>query len=177
MTGLPDGYSIRKGVPQDARALSEIERRAAQQFRGHPGLGTSTIDLNDTAPLGFLRSCAREGLLWVLAMGDEAVGFAACEWRDGDFFLVELDVDPAHGRRGLGRALLETICAYGFAHDAPRITLATFTEVEWNRPFYESAGFTVIPEADWTDWMRDSMAGQVEHGLDPAMRCFMGRSG
>ncbi len=174
MTGLPAGYDIGLATQADCAGLPEIERRAASAFQGHPGLGASTIDLSVVTPLGFLQDCARTGLLWVATHHGAPVGFAACDWHDEDFFLAELNVDPDHGRKGLGRALLKEATAFGFAKGATRVTLTTFTEVPWNRPFYESEGFKVIPEAEWADWMRDSMAAQIDNGLDPAMRCFMG---
>ncbi len=170
---LPEGYAIRPGTLEDCPKLPPIELAAARQFVGRPELGASTYDLSRLAPVEFIEGRVRDGLLFVLTYKDEPVGFAFGTWEEGDLYLGEVDVHPDHAGKRLGKALIETYTAHGFANGAARITLSTFTEIPWNRPYYERLGFRVLPESEWNEFMRKDMAGQAKAGLDPSKRCFM----
>ena len=56
----------------------------------------------------------------------------------------ELAVTPAHGRRGVGRALVDEVLAWSAAQGLPSVTLITFRDVPWNGPFYEKLGFEAV---------------------------------
>jgi GNAT superfamily N-acetyltransferase len=77
----------------------------------------------------------------VLVAGDPPVGFARVEEVDGLAHLEQLSVAPDHGRRGIGRALLEAACDWARDAGYEAITLVTFQDVAWNAPFYASASF------------------------------------
>ena len=55
--------------------------------------------------------------------------------------IEEVSVHPDHGRRGLGRRLVEAALAGVQAAGHERLTLTTFRELPWNGPFYASLGF------------------------------------
>ncbi len=63
---------------------------------------------------------------------------------DGEGLLDEVAVAPAHGRRGIGRALVDEVVAWAAAGGFPSVTLATFRDVPWNAPYYEKLGFEVV---------------------------------
>lgn len=172
---LPDGYSIRKGTREDAPLLGAIEHAAAAAFKGRAELGVSTYSLDNVAPVEFIEGRADEGLLFVLTFEGQPVGFAFGSWAGKDLYLGEVDVHPDHAGKKLGRALVETWVAHGVAHGAARITLSTFTDIPWNRPYYERMGFRMLAAHEWNDWMREDMAGQGAAGLDTSKRCFMVR--
>jgi ribosomal protein S18 acetylase RimI-like enzyme len=72
------------------------------------------------------------------------VGFAvACEL-DGEGHLDELAVAPAHGRRGVGRALVDDVLAWSAARGLRSVTLIAFRDVPRNGPFYEKLGFEAV---------------------------------
>ena len=96
--------------------------------------------------------------LVVLVAGEPPVGLCRIDAVGHGAHLEQLSVDPAYGRRGIGRALLRA--AVSWARDAgyDELTLATYRDVPWNGPFYASEGFVEIGPAD--DWL-------VGHGLAP----------
>jgi hypothetical protein len=57
----------------------------------------------------------------------------------------------------------------------PALSLTTFREVQWNGPYYERLGFTVLAPAEWGPELAALMAGEAEHGLDPEHRIAMVR--
>jgi GNAT superfamily N-acetyltransferase len=107
--------------------------------------------------------------LVVLVAGDPPVGLCRIDGVADGAHLEQLSVHPDHGRRGIGRALLRAGCAWAAARDYRELTLATYRDVPWNGPFYESERFVEIGPVD--DWMR-------AHGLppeDPVMTRFGAR--
>ena len=159
------GWSLRPGRAADAAILVGIERRACGLLRGHeayPVFARSTLAADDHV------EAAARGRLWVAESGGHAVGYALYSCVDGEAYLVQMDVDPDHGRRGMGRALLERACASAAGEGFGRITLVTLRDVPWNAPFYASAGFEVLEPARYTPGLRATLA--EEHGLGFPMR-------
>jgi GNAT superfamily N-acetyltransferase len=72
------------------------------------------------------------------------VGFASVDVVDGLAHLSQMAVDPDHGRRGLGQALVEAVCEWARSERFGAITLTTYRDVPWNGPFYRSLGFSVM---------------------------------
>lgn len=84
-----------------------------------------------------LFACNREG---------EPVGFAAFGKVDGAPHLHQLSVRRGWMKRGIGRALLARVIRWSVRPGA--LTLTTYDHLAWNRPFYESAGFACVGEAE-----------------------------
>src|SRR5690606_14147717 len=102
------GWSLRPGRTADAATLVGIERRACELLRGHeayPVFARSTLAADDHV------EAAARGRLRVAESDGRAVGYALYSCVDGDASLVHMDAYPDHGRRGMGRALLERACA------------------------------------------------------------------
>ncbi|KOX24128.1 GNAT family N-acetyltransferase [Nocardiopsis sp. NRRL B-16309] len=76
-------------------------------------------------------------------------GLAATVVVDGHPHLEQIAVDPGHGRRGVGSALLAAVCAEAAAPGHTRITLTTFRDLPWNGPWYTARGFAPLPRAAW----------------------------
>ena len=113
-------YSIRPAQAEDVPALSAIELAAAQLLRGHAPESV----LAETTDVGRFAEAARDGRLWVAANGSIPVGFALVEMLAEDLpHLEELDVDPSHGRRGLGTALVRTVCEWATVSRYGMLTL------------------------------------------------------
>ena len=100
----------------------------------------------------------------VLVAGRPVHGFAVLELLDGAVHLEQLSVHPAHGRRGVGGALLAGCLAHARAHGTDRVTLLTYAEVPWNAPYYARHGWRVT--ADLTPGLRALRRREVELGLD-----------
>lgn len=105
--------------------------------------------------------------------GPRVVGFAALGVVDGRAHVEEVSVSPEAQGRGLGVVLLAAVQRWADEHDLDGVTLTTFRDVEWNRPFYERRGFVVLADVDLTPGLRDLMAHEATLGLDPELRVAM----
>ena len=127
-----------------------LETEAARQFAQ---IGLQEIADLPLHPVAFYRACAAAGCLWVATPARRPdgppLGLAAAARRDGMAWLAELDVVPAHGRRGLGRRLVDAVAAWAAAEGLPAVVLTTFRDIPFNGPFYSRIGFRpFVPGAD-----------------------------
>ncbi len=141
-------YTIRRARPSEYALLPEIERAAASLFATVDWL---TFDRDHVSDPEFIAAVAESGAIFVAADDDDVpVGFALTGFLDRALHIHELDVAPLHGRRGLGRRLLDAACAFAVAEGAPAVTLSTFRDIPWNGPFYARIGFREVPRNRWT---------------------------
>jgi NAD(P)H-dependent FMN reductase/ribosomal protein S18 acetylase RimI-like enzyme len=165
-------YSIVRARPQDISEIQKIELAAARLLLGHAPESVLSQATSDAV----LREALRQGHLWVALAGSVPVGFAHVEVIDArTAHLEEIDVLPAHGRRGLGTRLVEEVCRWADSAALDSITLTTFREVPWNMPFYERLGFRVIPGAELSAALRAIVEDEMRRGLDPTRRVAMVR--
>jgi GNAT superfamily N-acetyltransferase len=164
------GYRIAVARPRDVARLPAIELAAATLLRGYE----PDAVLMTTSSLDDFAEAQAAGTLWVARDADEPVGFALVfVIEPGRAHLDELDVHPDHGRRGLGRRLVTTVCEWATRSGLREVTLTTNRDVAWNRPFYESTGFTVLAEEEWSPGVTAVFREEIEHGLDPDKRVVM----
>ncbi len=161
---------IRRARPEEFARLRAIEERGDAMF-GEIGFGPFHVDEGGDH---------LAGAALVLVTGDPPVGFACVDIVDGAAHLWQLSVDPTHGRRGLGTALVEAVCAWAASQSYEAVTLTTFRDVPWNAPFYARLGFGV------TDDLGPGLAairaheqaiGDDDLGPRVAMRRRLGRGG
>jgi N-acetylglutamate synthase-like GNAT family acetyltransferase len=100
------------------------------------------------------RACLEAGSVYFAIDGAMPVGFAALEHLDGAAHLEQLSVLRAHGKRGVGGALLRA----AIAHAAGPLTLTTYRHVAWNAPWYARLGFQLLDEATLPAGLRARMA-------------------
>jgi GNAT superfamily N-acetyltransferase len=163
-------YSIVQARSRHLPLLPGIERAAAQLLRGY----ASQSVLNETTDERTLANAAYQGRLWVALAGETPVGFALVEMLADDLpHLDELDVEPSHGRRGVGTALVRTVCEWATVSGFSMLTLTTFREVEWNLPFYARLGFTEIPGHLLRPELAAVVAEEASRGLVPEARAVM----
>ncbi|HEY4307456.1 MAG TPA: GNAT family N-acetyltransferase [Gemmatimonadaceae bacterium] len=168
----PVTYAVRRACRADLPFLNEIELVAAQLLRGHAPKDV----LSETTPLHDFETACAAGLLWIAAVGAGPVGFAQVKLLDTDSaHLDELDVHPAHGRRGLGRRLVSAVCQWACDAQLSSVTLSTFRDVPWNMPFYASMGFAVARRDSWSPAIERIVAEEERRGLDVARRVVMRR--
>jgi len=169
----PHGYSIRPAREDELSLLPGIESRAARLFEGQ-GLPDSV--LAEQTGLSELRKACADGRLFVAAAPDGSpAGFALAGELEGCAHLEEVDVDPAHGQRGLGTGLVEVVCQWARGRGLPAVTLTTFRDVPWNSPFYARLGFEEIPALEMTPGLIDILADEAARGLETARRVAMRR--
>ena len=170
---MDNGYEIRPASPQDIPRLPGIERAAGRLF--------ADLDLvqdseERTVPIEELEQAQKAGRLWVAAEPHgQPVGFALAAVVDGLAHLEELDVHPDHARRGLGTALVESVCEWARKAGFEAITLSTFRDLPWNAPFYARMGFRILAEDELTDGLLQLREAEAERGLPIGKRVVMRR--
>lgn len=163
-------YHIMLARPRDLPLLASIELAAARLLVGY---APSSV-LGETTSQFELRKARRAGRLWVAAAGDEPVGFAHVVVHErGEAHLEEVDVHPDHGRRGLGRRLVQTVLAWATSHGFDAVTLTTFREPPWNMRFYARLGFEPVAPGATSAALRNVIDDEMRRGLDPARRVVM----
>ena len=169
----PEGYRVRLASIDELARCTEIERRAAVRFES---VGLAEVMATVVTPTDALAKGVRERGLFVATHPDDGVvGFALVTELDGEAHLLELDVLPEHGRKGLGRTLVIATLAWGYGHKLPRMTLSTLDFVAWNAPFYSSLGFRVLQEHELGEALRATHARDRARGLPADGRVIMGR--
>jgi len=165
------GYKIGAPLPHELAELGRIERDAAEIFPDDlaPELRGQAM------PVSFFGAAASAGRLWVAREVETElpVGFAAVTLLDGSAHLQEVDVLPAHGRKGIGRALVLFAVEWAQESGFAFLSLTTFRHLPWNAPFYASLGFIEIDERDLGPEIRELMRQEIENGLDPSLRVAM----
>ncbi|MBN1562300.1 MAG: GNAT family N-acetyltransferase [Anaerolineae bacterium] len=167
-------YVIRPGAASDLDQLPDIERAASTLFVTVGGWE------QDDVPQYVLsveqhRAYLDADRLWVAVTkaDDQPIGFAVASIVDGHGHLDEIDVHPDHGRRGIGRALVERVIVWARESDLPAVTLTTERDIPWNAPFYARLGFAILADDALTEGLRAILAAEVAHGLNPATRVAM----
>jgi N-acetylglutamate synthase-like GNAT family acetyltransferase len=127
-----------------------------------------------STPQPKFRIAQNEGILWVALFGQTLVGFALVEMLAEDLpHLEEIDVIPAHGRRGIGTALVHTVLEWVKRAGHQQVTLTTFRNVPWNMPFYSRLGFVEIPAHELQPELETVVRDEAGRGLDPDQRVVM----
>jgi len=171
------GYTIRKAHSADLSSLPDIERQAASLFASR----ATELGFNPDVPVQVnsietLNAAQESGRVWVAVDSlNQPVGFALVLEIDGFAHLEEMDVLPCHGRKGLGAALLETVCIWAKERGYPAVTLSTFREVSWNGPFYRRHGFQVVDPTTLSKGLAQVVEREQRHGLRTDLRVIMRR--
>ena len=170
MEGL---YEVRPTTLADTEPLPRIEVASGELFRT---VGLDAVaDSPPTAPEVFA-AAHHDGRLWVaVAATGEVVAFALGVYMDGHHHLQQLSVLPDHGRRGLGRALIEAVCVWARDQGGGQVTLSTFSDVPWNGPYYERLGFRPLAEWELGPDLATARVDEQAQGLDISKRMMMRR--
>jgi GNAT superfamily N-acetyltransferase len=168
-----NAYRICLARSDDVPRVREIEDEAGTMFIG---LGLIDEALDVSFPLDDLIRLVEAGQVWVACLADGlAVGMVIASVLDDASYVEEMDVVPAHGRRGVGACLLATVCDWAEDRGHRAVTLSTFRDVPWNGPFYRKQGFRDLRPAEWTSSMRAIRDKEARHGLHVRERVFMRR--
>ncbi|MEP0188929.1 MAG: GNAT family N-acetyltransferase [Erythrobacter sp.] len=164
-------FSIRLARLDDAEAMPEIERAAADLFLGDPDL--ADFDPNDTWSPDELRRFIRKGHCLVSYVGDELAGFLVSEPFQRELHLWEMDVHPRYQKRGIGACLLRAAQIDARNSGFKALTLTTFRDLAWNAPFYEKLGFVELTALDAHPRLAGELANEADDGLPIDRRCAM----
>lgn len=159
--------AIRPARDEELAALQRIEAEADRLFAQ---VGLEVVLTMGQASIERLR----EGPCWVACdAADRPLGFALAGSLDGHALLDQLSVLPAHGRQGVGRALMETVCAWARGSGFATVILFTYRDVPWNGPFYARLGFEELPAQGWTPGIRAAVDREAALGHPPGRRAVM----
>jgi GNAT superfamily N-acetyltransferase len=168
---LESGYKIRSARVEELPLLARIERSAAALFLDTP---YAFLANDEPLSLDFVQQRFQAGQVWVAVdKQDVVVGFAITREVDDTIYLQEMDVDPAHGRRGLGAALVETVCTWAKLHGYKAISLSTFRDLPWNAPFYAKLGFRILDESELSISFQQIRQQEQDVGLPISARVMM----
>ncbi|MFI5894410.1 GNAT family N-acetyltransferase [Actinoplanes sp. NPDC051513] len=160
---------IRAAREADVEAMRAIEVAADRMFRD---IGMDFGPAGEPPTAETLLAYVRDGRAWV---AEGSVAYLVADLVDGNVHVEQVSVDPAHGRRGLGAALIEHVAAWARERGSPALTLTTFAEVAWNAPYYERLGFRRLADAELTPELRRIRQREAEFGLDRWPRLAMRR--
>jgi ribosomal protein S18 acetylase RimI-like enzyme len=157
---------VRLAEPADIPHLPGIELAAAQAFRGTPQAWCAEADVmpaEDYPPL------VEDGDVWVAEDDGVLAGFVVTEMEEDFLHIWELAVHLDHQRKGAGRALIAAVAEAARAAGCTSVTLSTFTNVEFNQPYYRALGFELIETPN--SWLAGILASEVADGFTD--RCAM----
>lgn len=149
--------------------MQEIENDAGELF---DGLGL--VDFDDLAPVNILdhAHAIDAGLSLIAEVDGRAAGFVMGVVYERDAYLHELDVERAHQRGGIGKALVSAFVDLAQARSAASVYLSTFRDPPWNAPFYARVGFQEVARQHYLPWMTAIEVQQAKF-LDIRTRVFM----
>lgn len=139
-------FRVRQATPADIPALMRLKRLLAEGENSLHAVRASAADwLRDGfGPLaGF---CA-----FVADVDGTTVGMATCSrrtitgWNGPVIFLQDLFVEPAHRRRGVGRALTARVAALACELGSPIVELTVRSDNP-AQAFYRDNGFAPLPQ-------------------------------
>jgi GNAT superfamily N-acetyltransferase len=164
-------FSIRSARAAELPSLAALELRAAERFGAslHPyACALPAFDRSELAERH------RLGTVWIAVEDDDRpIGFAIGGWLGHDPYLDELDVEPTHERRGIGRALIRRVAEWAQTTGRSSLLLSTFSDVPWNAPYYQRLGFEIVPLESYTPAQRALRAREAAAGLRVDSRVIM----
>jgi len=157
-------YVIRRARAADAALLGALEQAAASRFAK---VGLARIAGGRPAAAKEYLEGIAAGLIWVAGRGDGAIaGLAIAGRRDGQGYLAELSVHPADAGQRLGARLIGEVAGWALGEGFTRLSLTTFRDVPWNRPYYERLGFRVLAESEIGPELGEVRRNEKTRGLD-----------
>lgn len=158
--------TVRQAALTDLSALQEIDRSAHQRFteipdlewlawqvllpeedvqeyldRGRIYVAEEDIAEEDLTPL---KRGKENGKKEAIVLGKEPIGFVAAYPLDDCLYISSLFVKLHAQGQGVGTKLIEAVMEWAKEVSGGRVTLQTFVDVSWNRPWYERRGFRVV---------------------------------
>ena len=166
--------TIRAAHPDDLALLVEIERAAEQTFLL---LDMDLFADSDPGSVEELVPYADGGRAFVSVDADDRpVAYLIVDVVDGAAHIEQVSVHPDHARKGLGRALIEHAASWARDRGLDALTLTTYVDVPWNRPYYGRLGFRPLTPDEETAGLRAVREHERALGLEVWPRVSMRRS-
>ena len=165
--------TVRAPLSDELPVLQAIAVAAGRRFAE---VGLDDVAADPPPELADLERRRKAGRAWVTTDRDgHPVGFVLVDLVDGAAHVEEISVLPDVGGRGHGMALMRHVEKWARGKGFPAVTLTTFSEVPWNRPWYERRGYRVLAEDEWTPGLVARREEEAAHGLDPDQRVIMAK--
>ncbi len=158
-----NGLTLRPARVDDISTLQSVERDADARSGGE----------GDVIPDDDARRAVDAGKITVAEVDGAVVGWVYLGAIAGEPCIGQISVTIAHGRRGIGTALLTHAITQARARGASSVVLNTERERPWNAPWYARHGFVVVPEEQWSPALRAVAEAQRAGGLDWSTRVHM----
>ena len=158
----PAGYRIRMMEPGEAPRLFEIERAGALLLAsvGKSEAAGEQVDIER-----FTRFLLAHEIFVAIRKEDGLpVAYAAAAPESDLYWLAGLDVDPDHGRLGIGTALVEAVLMRASWFFFRAVGLSTYGDVPCGAPFYERLGFLRVADAQLPQWLADKRRAETPGG-------------
>ena len=165
-------FQIRKILVSDIPQLIAIEHSANQAFAQIPQLkwlAESAVMSSDQ----HLDLIQNHDAFVAVNTKNQAVGFLYAEKQAQDLYIIELDVAAEYQQQGIGRQLMTYTLDFARQQGFQAVTLTTFTDVAWNRPFYEKLGFKQLNVQNLKPYLKQKIAHEIEQGFIRESRCAM----
>ena len=156
-------YHIVQAQPEHLHVLTSIERAAAEIFP--EGMIPDEVKDYVLSMEDFEKALDKNQLWTAITSNNQPVGFAMALVNDEFAMLAEIDVDPDHQQKGLGKALVQTVIEWARSEGFKRLSLTTFNNVAWNAPFYERMGFRRLHSNELTANLAAILEKEEELGL------------
>jgi len=169
------GVVVRPAAAGDVARMRAVSAAAGRRFAE---VDDSRIaERADDPPIHVegLTAWVAAGRAWVAVDAGVVAGFLVADVVDGDTHVEEVSVDPAAQGRGIGTALLAAVAEAAAGWGSGSVTLTTFRDVAWNRPFYERRGYVVLGPEEIGPELAARVRDEAAAGLDPALRVCMRR--
>jgi GNAT superfamily N-acetyltransferase len=164
---------LRAARADDLPAIRELERAAGTAFRD---LGMDAVAEDEPPSIIELATFQQNGRAWVITdEADHPIAYLLITVVDENAHVEQVSVHPAHARKGLGKALLDTAAAWAAQHGLAALTLTTYIDVPWNAPYYQRLGFQIMTQAEITEGLRRIREHEQARGLDRWPRVTMRR--
>jgi GNAT superfamily N-acetyltransferase len=171
MTRRPAAIPIRPAHADELVLLQAIEVAAGTLF---VHVGMSYISDHDPPSLDRLEGYRQAGRAWVATTGDDRpVAYLIADVLDGNAHIEQVSVHPDFGRQGIGRSLIDGAETWAVDRGLRAVTLTTFADVPWNRPYYARCGFITMEEADMGPELARRWIEETGHGLSRHPRVAM----
>jgi GNAT superfamily N-acetyltransferase len=167
-----DVVTIRRAADADAAVFPSIENSAGTLFVEIADL--AWLASADDLPVARYREIVARAFSWcAIDRTGRCVGFVCGEREDDILHIWEMAVPRDRQRRGIGRALLETLIETARSHGLSAITLTTFRDVPWNAAFYRRFGFAILSPDETGDRLRSVLVEENMRRLPIGLRCAM----
>jgi len=166
--------AVRAPLIDELPLLQAIGVAAGRRFAE---VGLDEVAADPPLDLADLEAWRKAGRAWVATDRDgHPVGFVVVDLIDGGAHVEEISVLPELAGKGHGMALMRHVEGWARRKGFPTVTLTTFRDVPWNRPWYERRGYRVLAEGEWTPGLVARREEEAAHGLDPDQRVVMAKA-